>query len=230
MECYRCSSWPCICRDGITLIHGDCREVLPLLPKVDLVLTDPPYGIGADERQANRAGKRHGKAAVESRSYGESQWDKAPPPSWMFGLMRERSRWAGFWGGNYFDLPPSPCWLVWDKDNGENGYADCELAWTNLPRAIRKFKYRWMGMLQEHAGDRKETRHHPTQKPLDLMKWAIVQFPDDCMTITDPYAGSGTTLVAAKELGKRAIGIEANEAYVIAAANRLRQEVLAFED
>lgn len=230
MKCYRCNSWPCSCGDGITLIHGDCREVLPQLPRASLLMTDPPYGIGADQKQANRAGKRHGNAAVASRDYGASDWDSTTPPAWMFGLMLDRSEWVAIWGGNYFDLPQSPCWLVWDKDNGDNGYADCELAWTNLPKAIRKFEYRWMGMLQEHAGDRKETRFHPTQKPLPLMKWAIALFPDNCELVVDPYCGSGTTLIAAKELGRRAIGIEANEDYASIAANRLRQSVLQFTD
>lgn len=116
---------------------------------------------------------------------------------------------------------------MWDKDNGENDFADCELAWTNLPKAVRRFRWRWQGMLQEDMGN-KEFRTHPNQKPLALMKWAISQAPQDCKVILDPFMGSGTTLRAAKDLGRRAIGIEREEQYCEDAANRLRQEVLQF--
>ncbi len=193
-------------KNGITIYHGDCREVLPRLPLVDLLCTDPPYGIGAARNL--RANKQHGKAAVASKDYGDSEWDNEPPPRWLIEQCVERADWSIVWGGNYFQLPPSPCILVWDKDNGNNGYADCELAWTNLDKSVRRIRYRWMGMLQERMGDDKEPRFHPTQKPLDVMLWAIQQAPLDCQTILDPFMGSGTTLRAAKDLGRKAIGIE----------------------
>ena len=189
---------------GITIYHGDCREILPGL-KADLLCTDPPYGIGADRNL--RANTQHGRALAPSKDYGVGQWDSTTPPTWLFGLMRESAPWQVIWGGNYFPLPPSKCWLVWDKDNGNNGYADCELAWTNLDKAVRRKRFQWMGMLQEHMGD-KEERVHPTQKPLLVMQWAISQAPDTCETILDPFMGSGTTLVAAKNLGRTACGIE----------------------
>jgi DNA modification methylase len=131
------------------------------------------------------------------------------------------------WGGNYFNLPPSPCWLVWDKENGNNGYADCELAWTNLDKAVRRLKYRWAGMLQEDMAH-KEYRDHPTQKPVAVMKWCILQAPESCLTICDPMMGVGTTLLAAKQLGRRCIGVEIEEKYCAASVNRLRQSVLDF--
>lgn len=208
---------------GITIYHGDCREILPNLPKVDLVLTDPPYGIGADKNM--RANKQHGKAAAPSKDYGAGAWDGSAPPSWLFGMLYEKADHHIVWGGNYFSLQPSSCWLVWDKDNGDNGYADCELAWTNLQKAVRKIRFRWMGMLQENMKD-KEERWHPTQKPVEVMKWCIAQAPDECLTILDPYAGSGTTAVAAKEMGKQCILIEAEEKYCEIAVRRLQQEVL----
>lgn len=210
---------------GIEIYNCDCREILPSLPKVDLVLTDPPYGIGADKNL--RANKQHGNAVAPSKDYGLGDWDAQPPSDWIFGLIRELSRFQVIWGGNYFPLPPSQCWLVWDKKNGDNGYADCELAWTNLSKAVRKFEWRWMGMLQEDMG-RKEYRDHPTQKPQALMRWCVSQAPDDCSVILDPFMGSGTTLRAAKDLGRKAIGIEIEEKYCEIAANRLRQEVLTF--
>ena len=223
LKCFRCSSWPCTCKDGQTIIHGDCREVLPLLEPVDLVLTDPPYGIGADENK--RANKQHGAAVYPSRDYGKGCWDSTICEEGVE-LSIGKSRWQIVFGGNYYMLMPSSCWLVWDKDNGANGYADCELAWTNMKKAVRRFKYRWAGMLQQHAGAKKEYRWHPTQKPLPLMKWCIEQAPADVVTILDPFLGSGTTLRACKDLGRRGIGIEIEERYCEIAANRLRQEVL----
>lgn len=205
---------------GVTIYCGDCREILPRLPKVDLVLTDPPYGIG--EARANNAGRS--KLAL-SKDYGCSSWDDASPDEWVFGLMRSRSRHQIIFGGNYFPLPPSTCWLVWDKLNGNNDFTDCELAWTNLPGAVRRIQWRWQGMLQQDM-THKEYRDHPTQKPLAVMRWALSQAPDDCALVLDPFMGSGSTLVAAKAMGRQAIGIEREEKYCAIAVERLRQEVL----
>ena len=213
--------------DGITIYHGDCREVLPDLNKFDLLLTDPPYGIGADRNL--RANKQHGKALAPSRDYGTPtcSWDHEPASTEMLSFMLSKSDWGIIWGGNYFDLPPMRGWLVWDKCNGTNGYADCELAWTDLEQAVRLKRYQWMGMLQEHM-ERKEERYHPTQKPEELMRWAIRQAPQDCQLVCDPFMGSGTTLRAAKDLGRRAIGIEIEEKYCEIAAKRLAQKVFEF--
>jgi hypothetical protein len=211
----------------VTLYLGDCRDLAwSLLAGVDLLCGDPPYGIRADERQSNRAGKRHGRAATISRDYGVSAWDRTPPEPWLLAMLTARARHSILWGGNHLGLSPATCWLVWDKDNGDNGYADCELAWTNLDKAVRRLRFRWMGMLQEHMGADKEFRVHATQKPLDVMRWAILQAPDDCRLVLDPWAGSGSTLVAAKQLGRRAIGIEIDERHCESAAQRLSQNVL----
>jgi DNA modification methylase len=204
----------------VTLYHGDCRSVLPFVSG-DVLCTDPPYGIGADRNL--RAGKRHGAAAVASKDYGVGSWDSARPPQWLLEQAISKTSSAIVWGGNYFALPSSACWLVWDKDNGTNGYADCELAWTNLSCAVRRIRYRWMGMLQEHGGAYKEERVHPTQKPTEVMRWALALTAG---SVLDPFAGSGTTLVAAKNLGRKAIGIEIEERYCEIAAKRLAQGVL----
>ncbi len=131
-----------------------------------------------------------------------------------------------FGGGNYFELPPARCILVWDKDNGLNQFSDCELAWTNFDKPVRKLRWLWNGMLQENMRN-KEVREHPTQKPIEVMKWAIQQAPDNCIAILDPFMGSGTTLRAAKDLGRKAIGIEIEEKYCEIAVKRLAQGVLA---
>lgn len=206
---------------GITIYNADCKQVLPFLSRVDVLLTDPPYGIDADNRDRILS---RGKLA-KPKDYGESSWDKEPPPRWFLEAAQDTAQVAILWGGNYYGLPASSCWLVWDKDNGTNDFADCELAWTNMTRAVRKFKWRWNGMIQEQMGDKKECRVHPTQKPTALMRWCLSLVPE-AKTVLDPFMGSGTTLVASKLEGRQAIGIEINEAYCEAAAKRLSQGTL----
>jgi DNA modification methylase len=201
-------------QDGITIYHGDCREILPGLPKVDLVLTDPPYGIG------EAAGKNKSRGFLaQSKDYGNSDWDNAIQPDAILQAVALAKQ-AIVFGGNYYPLPPASCWLVWDKENGETDFADCELAWTNLKKAVRIKRHQWHGMIRKGN----EERVHPTQKPLDVIRWAM-SFTDG-QIVLDPFMGSGTTLLAAKLEGRRAIGIEIEEKYCEIAANRLRQKVL----
>lgn len=214
----------------VTLYHGDCGQVLcndfPIA-SFDLLLTDPPYGIKADKGQAQRANRQDGRALAPSSDYGPAaMWDQKPAPKWLILMIMSLCKWQVIFGGNYFELPPARCWLVWDKDNGSNDYADCELAWTNLEKPVRKITHRWHGMLQE-PGYPKENREHPTQKPESVMRWALGQAPESVQTVFDPFAGSGTTLVAAKRLGKKAVGIEREERYCEGAARRLSQGTLS---
>lgn len=211
---------------GIVLYHADCRDVLPGLEACGLLLTDPPYGLGP--RVHDRANSQRGQSAAPCRDYGNVDWDNAPATDADCLAAIAICSSSIVWGGNYFQLGPSACWLVWDKDNGNNGYADCELAWTNIAGSIRRKRYRWMGMLQEHAGAHKEARVHPTQKPVAVMQWCISLAPSFDAPILDPFCGSGTTLVAAKLAGCTAVGIEISERYCEIAANRLRQGVLDF--
>lgn len=212
-----------------TLYLGDCMDILPTLGKVDAVITDPPYGIGESSKKVasrQRGGKLgnllgyKGKAMADQRDYGEFDWDQAPPPAELIQLLREISDWQAFFGGNYFSLPPTKCWLVWDKLNGTNDFADCELAWTNWPKAVRRIQWRWNGMLRQGN----EERYHPTQKPLEVMKWAIDLCPK-AETILDPFSGSGTTGVAAIQLGRKFIGIEREPKYFDIACKRIEQAV-----
>jgi len=197
-----------------TLYLGDCRDILPTLAPVDLVLTDPPYGIG----EAAGKNKSRGLMAV-SKDYGDDQWDNEPPPDDLIDAIRAKGRYQIMFGGNYFTLPPSSCWLVWDKDNGSTDFADCELAWTNLPQAVRRLKFRWQGMLQENMGA-KELREHPTQKPVPVMRWALGQ-AKGVQTVLDPFMGSGTTGVACVEMDKTFIGIEREAKYFDIACKRI---------
>jgi DNA modification methylase len=203
---------------AVTIYHGDCREILPELLKVDLILTDPPYGIGAYS-----AGSMGGGVLAKQSCFEATTWDSTPA---AVEHIIPRGRAVIIWGGNYFGLPPSPGWLVWDKRNGANFFADCELAWTNLQIAVRLISYRWQGMLQENMAE-KDVRLHPTQKPIAVMAWCI-RLAGDIRTILDPFMGSGTTLRAAKDLGRKAIGIEIEERYCEIAARRMAQEVLNF--
>jgi DNA modification methylase len=205
-----------------TLWLGDCREVLAILGPVDAVVTDPPYGIGENAHRVASRGK-----LAKTIDYGSFDWDVSTPDKDVIDAVVAKARHAVIFGGNYFHLPPSRCWLVWDKLNGSNDFADCELAWTNLDKAVRRLTFRSQGMLTQ-PGCRKEPRVHPTQKPEPVMRWALLQAPDSA-TVLDPFMGSGTTLVAAKRLGKRAVGIEREERYVAAAIERLGQSALPLE-
>jgi len=200
---------------------------LPHLELVDLVLTDPPYGIG------EAAGKNKSRSIkTTAKDFGDDKWDNERISRDILNLVLGAGSSRIIFGGNYYTdlLTQNTCWLVWDKVNGANDFADCELAWTNLNGAVRNFKWMWQGMIKKMP----EQRWHPTQKPISVMRWCIEQADMKQKkihnTILDPFMGSGTTLVAAKNLGRKAIGIEIEEKYCEAAVKRLRQEVLDFKE
>lgn len=194
------------------LICADCRDVLPKLGPVDAVVTDPPYGI----REAAGANASRSKLAI-ARDYGNDDWDNAPID--FIDMVRKSGRWAVIFGGNFYEFPPSSCWLVWDKCN-TGDFADCELAWTNLPKAVRRLRYLWNGMIRAHGEPRGD---HPTQKPVGVMRWAIELIPAPAETIIDPMMGSGTTGVACAQLGRRFVGIEIYEPYFDIACRRIEE-------
>lgn len=189
--------------EGITLHLGDCRTILPTLARADAVVTDPPYGIGI---AANPVRQRHEKM----------DWDDAAPPADLMALVRAAAPLSIIWGGNYFDLPPSQCFLIWDKVQPENfSLAMCEKAWTNMSKPAKMFKRHVVSF----------EKHHPTQKPLELMKWCILQLPPETKTIIDPFMGSGTTGVAAVGLGRKFTGIEVEPSYFDIACRRISQAI-----
>lgn len=193
---------------GMTIYHGDCREVVPALGQFELLLTDPPYGIG-DRMKGGTWGAKQKYADLRG-------WDVAPEKELMLTLIDLAPR-SIIWGGNYFSLPPSRSWLVWDKKNAVPTMADCELAWSNLNQPVKR--------LSLPVG--KHSYGHPTEKPLQLFSWCIQQAGSPA-TIIDPFMGSGTTLRSAKDLGHEAVGIEIEEQYCEIAARRLSQEVFDF--
>lgn len=211
--------------DGIAIYLGDCAEIAPTLSRFDLLCSDPPYGIGeARGRNPSRSRPRSNKGAmILAKDYGHSDWDDAPPNDALLTELRDKAQWQCIFGGNYFALPPTSCWLIWDKENGANDFADAELAWTNYGCAVRLKRYLWNGMCRAVP----EPRYHPTQKPLAVMSWAIGLCPERPTSVLDPFMGSGTTLRACKDLGIRAVGIEREEKYCEIAARRLGQGVLA---
>lgn len=206
---------------AVTIYHGDCREIVPTLGKFDLLLTDPPYGIGEN---AHRVAAR--TKLAKTTDYGDFSWDSKPADRDLIDLCIQSADTSIIWGGNYFHLPPSRGWLVWDKINSGN-FADGELAWTNAKMSVRIFRFMWNGMIRSGEA-RGQKRVHPTQKPLELFTWCLSFLPKS-KTILDPFSGSGTTGRAAKDLGKTAVLIEQEERYCEKSAKRMQQEVLAFD-
>lgn len=199
--------------DAVTIYHGDCREIVPQLGRFDLLLTDPPYGIG-EHGGACRTRGRPGYA-----KHANMGWDNERPDAEVFRLMLGAAPVAIIWGGNYFAdmLPPTMGWLYWRKLMGGD-FSDGELAWTSRSAALREFTKCPKGM----------NKGHPCEKPLALMTWCI-GLAGDVQTILDPFAGSGTTGRAAKDLGRKCTLIEREERYCEIAASRMAQEVLPLE-
>lgn len=190
-----------------TLYLGDCRTILPTIPNVDAVITDPPYGIGTGKA----------KAAAHGREWGVQEWDSSVDQEGVEFAIRKGAV-CIVWGGNYYSLPPSRCWLSWDKCQPEEWYstAHFELAWTNMDKNARAWR---MSQVQAYSTMGKE---HPSQKPVDLMMWCI-KHAGNPKTVLDPYMGSGTTGVAAVQMGSEFIGIERERKYFDIACRRIEQ-------
>jgi site-specific DNA-methyltransferase (adenine-specific) len=194
------------------LYCGDCTEILMQLLRDGSVsfaacVTDPPYGLG-DRMNGGTWGAKEKYDIMRT-------WDVKPSDAFMDMLAHFQE--SIIWGGNYFHLPPSRCWLVWDKKNGLHTMADCEMAWTNFDHPTKRYS----SLNGVHDAG------HPTQKPLSLMTWSL-EFTT-LETILDPFAGSGTTLVAAQSLGRRWLGIEISEQYCEIAKKRLEGTIRQIE-
>lgn len=201
----------------------DCMEGMKEYPDgyFDLAIVDPPYGIGA--ANYTRGGTQYGNAAAKSKNYGLKDWDSQAPDATYFQEIFRVSKHHIIWGANHFgNLAPTSCWIVWDKLTGENGYADCELAWTSFDTAVRKFTFRWQGMLQGNMAA-KEERIHPTQKPVALYKWVINQYAKPGDKIIDTHLGSGSSRIAAYDMGFDFTGYEIDPDYFAAQEKRFQQ-------
>ena len=195
------------------ILNCDCLEIMKDIPdnSVDLVLTDPPYGINADKgigrsiRQGIEAGK------IES-----GNWDNKPPKKEYFNEIFRISKYQIIFGGNYFSLPNSKSFIIWDKGETMYGrdFAECEFAWITPDKPAKIFK----------KSPTQLNRIHPTQKPLELFEWCLVNYSQENDLILDPFLGSGTTAVACQNLKRNFIGIEISEKYCEIARQRLRQK------
>lgn len=194
--------------EGVTLHLGDCREIIPTLPRVDAVVMDPAYGINAAR---DRKSQKHGW-----RDYDAPGWDKERTPAELVSLAISAGKHAIVWGGNYWAdiLPPTSKWLAWDKGQTDFSLADFELAWCSFDGAARRITLpRSVAM--------RDGKEHPTQKPVEVMRWCIEKLPTGCRTILDPFMGSGTTGVAAVKMGRQFIGIEIEPKYFEIACRRI---------
>jgi len=209
--------------NGIVIYNADCRELLPLL-SADLVLSDPPYGISNNCDYTRFSGGRRKPTLKQGRVWQSVIGDDAPfDPTRLLGFPN-----VILWGANNFsNLLPGGSWLIWDKkQDGLEGkfMSDAEVAWKSSGHGVFLFRHRWNGFNRASA---RALHYHPTQKPVELMRWCLSLFPK-CKAVLDPYMGSGTTLRAAKDLGRKAIGIEISEQYCEIAAKRLAQSVFDF--
>ena len=188
-----------------TLWLGDCRDILPTLGKVDAVVTDPPYGIAS----VWKGGARHGWGRATEQAGLRNEWDEAIPSEDTLALVLAAADQLIIWGGNYFPLPPSRCWLVWNKPERNFTLAEAELAWTNRDNVVRVID----------CPRSEPDREHPTQKPVKVMQFSIEKIKGE--TILDPFMGSGTTGVAAVQMGRKFIGIEREPKYFDIACKRI---------
>lgn len=226
--------------------HRDCMDSLKNYDKhhFDLAIIDPEYGIGENQgqdksRNINRVDHRNGKPIIiRHKGYAPKNWDKKPAGSQYFEELFRVSKHQIIWGANHFieNLPAnkrnSSCWIVWDKVNGDSHFADCELAWTSFTSAVRLFSFMWSGMIQGSLSNGKisegnqllkEKRIHPTQKPVQLYKWLLQNYAQQGWSILDTHVGSGSSRIAADQLGFDFTGYEIDADYFAAQEKRYQQ-------
>lgn len=202
----------------------DCMEGMKQFPDkyFDLAIVDPPYGIGENGNKNHTRGK-----LAKAKNYKAfSGLDiKAPKKEYFDELLRVSKNQIIFGANHFIENIPinSHCWIVWDKDNGETDFADCELAWTSFDSAVRKFKYKWQGMLQENMKN-KEYRIHPTQKPIALYEWLLNKYSKEGDVILDTHVGSASSLIACNRTHHKFIGFELDKYYYEKANERLKAE------
>lgn len=206
----------------------DCMVGMSRYPDkyFNLAIVDPPYGI--DAANDSRANKKRGKAKLYSKKYGVKSWDKKKPDAHYYEELFRVSKNQIIWGANHLGkMNPSSCWIVWDKQNGGNDYADCELAYTSFESAVRIFRHKWHGMLQADMKN-KEQRIHPTQKPIALYKWLLQNYAKEGDKILDSHLGSGSSRIAAFEMGFEFVGFELDKDYFEAQERRFKEHVTLY--
>ena len=208
--------------DKITITNEDNMELMKRYPDnyFDLAIVDPPYGIN----ESGQTNKTRGKLA-KSKDYGSKNWDKYSPNIEYFTELKRVSKNQIIWGANHFinKVPfGSSCWIVWDKDNGATDFADAELAYTSFKTAVRVYKFKWQGMLQQDMKN-KEVRIHPTQKPRQLYNWILDNYAKEGDKILDTHLGSGSIALACHERGFELTACELDKEYYLSAWRRIEQ-------
>lgn len=192
----------------------------------DLAVVDPPYGIGEDGASNHSRGK-----LAKPKLYTPKCWEKEPPAEEYFMELLRVSKFVVMWGANHYiqrmPIQNATCWLIWDKENGNNDFADCEMAWTNFDSAVRKFKFRWAGMLQGNMKT-KEIRIHPTQKPIALYDWIFQKYAKPTDKILDTHLGSGSSRIAAYKAGLDFTAFELDKEYFDASVDRFNEFVAKY--
>jgi len=200
----------------------DCMELMAKYPDkyFNLAIVDPPYGIREDGHRENNRSK-----LAKSKNYHKALWDFPRPDFKYFDELFRVSKNQFIWGANNYPeyLKQSSCWIVWDKDNSGN-FADCELAYGSFKTAVRKFKYRWNGMLQEDMKN-KEIRIHPTQKPVALYKWLLSNYAKQGDLILDTHVGSASSLIACEDMGFKYVACELDKEYYTMSMDRLSKHL-----
>ena len=184
----------------------------------DLAIIDPPYGININKQSQGKGG-----GVAKKIEYTKKDWDSAIPTTEYFSELMRVSKNQIVWGGNYFveNLTNSSCWVVWDKVNGTTDFADCELAWTSFKTSVRKIEWKWAGMLQQDMKN-KEKRIHPTQKPVKLYEWLLMNYAKEGDKILDTHLGSGSIAIACHNLKFDLTACELDKDYYEAALKRLK--------
>jgi site-specific DNA-methyltransferase (adenine-specific) len=204
--------------------NEDCMEGMARYPDnyFDLAIVDPPYGIDINNQSQGKGG-----GVAKKIEYTKKDWDKQAPDIDYFNELIRVSKNQIIWGANHFieKIPyNASCWIVWNKDNGETDFADCELAWTSFKTAVRIFKWKWNGMLQQNMKD-KEQRIHPTQKPVALYKWLLQNYAKQGDKILDTHLGSGSSRIAAYEMGFDFTAFELDKEYFEAQEKRYKAHI-----
>ena len=202
----------------INAYNVDCMDFMKDKPDnyYDLAIVDPPYGIGISQQSQGKGG-----GVALKIDYAVKNWDSAVPTREYFIEVMRSSVNQIIWGGNYFGLRPTPCFIVWDKLNGATDFADCELAWTSFNTAVRKFEWRWAGMLQQNMST-KEERMHPTQKPVALYRWLLTNYAKEGDKILDTHGGSFSSAIACHKEGFDLDICELDTDYFNDAVNRFK--------
>jgi site-specific DNA-methyltransferase (adenine-specific) len=210
------------------IFNRDCVEAMKEYPDnyFDLSVVDPPYGIDINNQSQGKGG-----GVARKIDYIKKDWDKTAPEIIYFNELRRVSKNQIIWGANHFisKLPyDSSCWIVWDKDNGETDFADCELAWTSYKTAVRRFKWTWAGMRQ-HNMKNKEERIHPTQKPIALYEWIFNNYAKPNDKILDTHLGSQSSRIAAYKAGLDFTGFELDKEYFEQGNKRFNDFLTVYE-